>query len=419
MLHVALHSEQLARPVQRIYRLPDSLDTVALLAAYRLTVKSNEALRLRLVCAGGVWWQQFTDWIPTIEGINVRGGTPEQREAFALNALLSQSAEAFDLTNDPPIVAGITSVDDRFFFALTVDHLAADDLAFDQIERELTQHYRALIADSDEEQAASTGRFCAYLDREQVQTATSDASLAFWADLLRGAPLSSSEMSMHWVDGIAIKFALDREVTNRLTAQCRKLACSPFIALLAAQALLLCGLGGGHDLVINVPFSNRAGAADQLVVGNLSILTHLRIQLNPDERLDDFIKRLRDLVLNAMKHRNYDYPVLSDIVARDAQERNGVAHRMLGCSYLVEREPGDGLLLDRVTPPTMTNPQTPNGSFALACRHRRQEMEISVVWDPEQWQITGEQLPDRFGELLEALAMPDTIVRDLTTPLFR
>jgi hypothetical protein len=419
VLHVALHSEQLARPVQRIYRLPDSLDTVALLAAFRLTVKSNEALRLQLVCTDGVWRQRFVDWIPAIEGINVRGGTPEQRETFALNALLSQSAEAFDLTKDPPIVAGITKVDSRYFFALTVDHLAADDLAFDQIERELTQHYQALLDESEPTLVPSAGRFRAYLDREQAQAATADASLEFWVDLLRGAPLSPGETTLRWVDGITTQFAFEREATNRLIAQCRKLACSPFVALLATQALLLCRLGGGHDLVINVPFSNRAVAADQLVVGNLSILTHLRVQLDPGERIGDFINRLRDLVLNAMRHRHYDYPVLSDIVARDAQERGGVAHRMLGCSYLIAREPGDGLLLDRISPPMMTNPQTPNGSFALACRHHRQGMEVSVVWDPEQWPITGEQLPDRFRELLETLATPDTIVRDLISPLFR
>jgi hypothetical protein len=416
VLHVALHAEQLARPVQRIYRLPDALDTVALLAAYRRTVASNEALRLRLSCADGVWHQQFTAWIPTIEGINVHGGTPDQRQAFALNALLSQSAEAFDLTKDPPIAAGITKVDDRFFFALTVDHLAADDLAFDQIEGELTQHYQALVADSDAEPAISTGGFSAYLGREQARSATRDGSLDFWTGMLCGAPLSASDMSLHWVDGISIQFVLDREATNRLLGQCRKLACSPFIALLAAQALLLCRLGGGHDLVINVPFSNRATAADQLVVGNLSMLAHLRIQLDPVERTGDFIRRLRDLVLKAMKHRNYDYPVLSDILARDAQERGGVAHRMLGCSYLVEREPGEGHLLDRITPPALLNPQTPNGSFALACRHRRQEMEISVVWDPRQWPITGDRLPDAFRELLDAIATPDTIVRDLIAP---
>jgi Condensation domain len=246
-----------------------------------------------------------------------------------------------------------------------------------------------------------------------------NGSLDFWTRMLCGAPLSAIDMSLHWVDGISIQFSLEREATNRLLGQCRKLACSPFIALLAAQALLLCRLGGGHDLVINVPFSNRADAADQLIVGNLSILTHLRIQLDPNERAGDFIKRLRDLVLNAMKHRNYDYPVLSDIVARDAHERGGIAHRMMGCSYVVERVPEDGLLLERVTPPVMSIPQTPNGSFALSCRHRHQEMEISVVWDPQQWPLTGEQLQDQFRELLDMLAAPDTIVRDLTALLFR
>ena len=274
MLHVAHNSSQLARPVQRIYRLPEALDTSALLAAFRHVVSTHDALRMRIVCDDGEWRQCFPEWMPTIKGISIEGGTPEQRERFAFGALLGESAAALDLERDPPISAAIARVDGRYLFALTVDHLAADDTAFDLIERGLERAYRQLHADVDPSPPPDEASLPAYLARERNRAAQVDA-LPFWLDLLRDAPLAPASMRMHWVAGRQASWMLDGDETVRLHRACRALACSPFVALLAAQAILLARLGGDLATGGHLPVSNRVDAIYQQGIGKLSLLAHL------------------------------------------------------------------------------------------------------------------------------------------------
>lgn len=398
--------------MQRIYRLPETLDTAALLAAFRHVVSTHDALRMRLVCDGGEWRQRFTDSTPTINGINVEGGTPEQRERFAFGALLGESAEALDLERDPPISAAIARVDGRYLFALTVDHLAADDTAFDLIERELERAYRQLRDDADPSPTSEQASFRAYLARERERAAQVDA-LPFWLNVLRDAPLAPATMRMHWVEGRQAAWALNRDDAARLYRACRALACSPFVALLAAQVIVLARLGGDLATVVNLPVSKRVDAVDQQVIGNLSLLTHLPVRLDLDEALGGLLQRLRDLLLAAMKHRYYDYPVLSDWAGRDAHNRGGIAHWMIGCSYLIDRQAEGPGLLTRVDPPLLAAPQVPNGSFALSCRQRPDEISLAVVYDPAAWPISDSELPGLFRALLAALERPATIVRNL------
>jgi hypothetical protein len=172
----------------------------------------------------------------------------------------------------------------------------------------------------------------------------------------------------------------------------------------------LCRLGGGHDLVMNVPLSNRVTARDHMLVANLSMLTHLRIAVSERETTREMMLRVRDITLKAMKYRHYDYPALSEAVAREGRARGGRFHWMVGCSYTVDRQGGEvrvGTLLERINGNPPTQAHIPRGTFALSCRHESDKLHLSATWDHATWPVSNEELPRWMLHLLEGVTGPE------------
>src|SRR5207245_1179604 len=129
-----------ARPVQRLYRLRESLDTASLLSSFRHVVASHPPLRLRLL-PRQPWSQCFPELEADIPGLSVQGRTPEARAAYARHVFAQDIATPFDLRAAPPFIARLIEVDGDHYFGLSLDHLAADDIATDLLEQELEEAY--------------------------------------------------------------------------------------------------------------------------------------------------------------------------------------------------------------------------------------------------------------------------------------
>jgi hypothetical protein len=410
--HVTLSSPDLNKPVQRVYQLPAPLNTAGLLRALRRVVAANESLRLRLVKGPEGWQQCFTEWEPDISGLVVRGGTAEQRLAYTLQCFNQQAAQPFDLTTDPPLAALLVRIDDEFLLGLSVDHLAADDLGFDQLEAQLARAYRMETNGSmlGYDSVAQQGHFREYIARESTNGHSVAEAFAYWRQTLQGAPLAASVDSLKWVPCSSARLVFAEQELDALIRRCRARACSPFAAVLTAQALLLSQIGGSEDLVVNVPISNRVTPDDHLLVANLSILTHLRIGMDAREPVSEMLHRIRDTVLKAVAHRRYDYPSLSAAVADEARARGGRVHWVVGCSYVVDRgdcESSAAGTLKRVDQELLAHPDVPHESFALSCRQYPSALEISAEWDPGTWPISGKCLQTRLAQLLEAVTRAD------------
>jgi fengycin family lipopeptide synthetase D len=407
LLFLLQQSPTLARPVQRIYRLRPRVDTSALLAAFRYLVGAHPALRIQLREADKEWKQAFPKLNPEIAGLAIQDGTKKQRAAYARYVIAEESAHTFDLRTQPPFKVKLVKVDKEHFLSLCVDHIATDDLALDLLERQWEEAYVREVNEAPHPDRSGGRAFLDYLVRESSLRKNERINLEYWRAHLAGAPLGSHEgEEIAWVPGENRHWQIAGEDFKALVSACRISQCSLFTAVVAAQVMLLGELSNTDDLVLNIPVSNRSRAEDHNIVANLSMLLHLRFRTERNELPAVFVRRVRDEILRAMAHRQYDYAALSQTVAADAASRGGRAHWLIGCSYIIKRGhlPGhDMLFLERLDNQPGQTTECPHTAFTLAYHQSDSVLHCIADWDPSTWQLHGPALEERYTGILGSL----------------
>jgi hypothetical protein len=395
-----------ARPVQRIYKCCDKLDTVALLAAFRLVVRRHPSLRLRLAARNGTWRQYFTNEPADIAGLIIRDRTAAIRMAYARHVLQEESSTPIDLTRAPPFRAKLIKFDGQHIFSLSIDHIAADDIAFDVLIQQLEQAYRREITGQPHPELDADQAFFDYVRHESVRHAEEPANLDYWKSQLAGAPVTQPEgHTDNWVPGRADQWVIGGDAFQELQNACRIHRCSVFHAVVSALAYLIGGLRGGNDIVLNLPVSNRARAADHGIVGNLSMLLHVRFRLQDRAPSPAGLRMVRDHIAEAMVHRHYDYRRLSRALASAASKRGGVFDWLTGCSYIAERdelEAAGELFTERYDQGPRQRFEIVRGACVMTCRADKKRICFSVERDASQRLDDAADLPQRYCALLGA-----------------
>ncbi|HYW16003.1 MAG TPA: condensation domain-containing protein [Allosphingosinicella sp.] len=402
LVHVLEQQPDMAQPVQRIWRLERPFDSKAFLAAVCHVVAAHPALRMRLVRTEAGWAQSFPKAIPEVDALRVTGRTAADRAAYMRFVFAEDAASPFDLTTEPPLRVKVVDVDGEIFVSASLDHIAGDDIAFDLIEREIGLAYRNERAGTPAFPSRSDELFRTYL-REQVRFRDSESkNLEWWREKLAGAPLDRRrEDESDWAEGAACSWTIAGETLTAATQACRAARVSMTAACVAAQACLRSELLGTGDVVVNIPVSNRLSAQDHLIIGNLSMLLHVRIRVPPRPDRLAFVQSVRDGLLEAMAHRNFDYAALSRSVAEEASARGGEFCWRWGFSGITERAapvPAPGLFAERLDNcPSPGALSIPTGSCVITMRQRAGEigfaMEAPALRD-------GADMAVRYLELL-------------------
>lgn len=401
LVRFAAREDNRARPVQRVYRLQDGLQTWALLAALRYVVAAHPALRLRLVSSAAGLAQCFSTAPAEVSGVSVQGRTATLRAAYARHVLAEDAARPMDLETQSPLLARLIEVDGDYYLGLCVDHVAADELAFDLLERELATAYEREV-DAAAHPAVDVAPYLDYLAAEPRRRAVEPANLEYWAGQLRDAPVTAPRDG-GWAAATTATWTIGQDDIRELAHACRTRHSSVTAAAAAAQLLVLRDISAQEDIVLNVPVSNRVLPAEHTWIANLSMLLHIRCR--PDSSSSELMESMRDRLLEAMMHRYYDYAALSEIVSDDAITRGGRASWLAGFSYLITRAPsvlGGALFAERLDNQDDDAIQVPRGSFNLTARQSPTGLQMRAEWDSECWPRDAAALREQY---LTALAV--------------
>ncbi len=390
---------ELARPVQRIYRLSKDFDSSAFLEALQGTVASHPALRLQLVQTNNGWMQCFPDQEVNVSGEEVRGRTPEMRAAYAAMLIAEEAKTTLDLRVEPPVKVKIVKVDGDYLLSLCVDHLAADEIAFDLFEQELLLSYQQLVSGSSVSKTVSES-FYTYLSKEIAQQDTEPANLLYWQQQLKDVPLNKdSHDEISWVPASVFNYQLTGASLQSLLNFCQKHKCSLFNVVIAFQVLLLAEVSGSDDVVLNIPVSNRARANERSIIANLSMLLHVRFSIKTNEPLHQFVLRVRDQVLTAMAHRQYNYSSLSRFMTAEAERKGFNIEWLQGCNFVVDNGPltfPNILFEERMDNIPGRFYDVPRSSFTVAARQTKSALNIGIEWDSIVWPVSTEEMEAKF-----------------------
>jgi hypothetical protein len=406
LVHLLEQAPGLARPVQRIYRLRRPVNTVALLGAFRHVVSAQPALRLRLVRAEKGLAQAFPKIDGDISGLRIQGRDATLQHAFASHIVALEPRRTLDLGNEPPFLLKVLEWDDETWLSVCLDHIAADDWAADIFERELGGAYARELRGELHEPSPAASALYACLEREAAQREREPANLAYWRSQLMGIPLSRLDASLPlWVPATTHRFGLSADALGALVRACRSRQCSPFAAVVAALVALLLELTQNDELVINVPVSGRTQASDHTVIMNLSMLLHLRFRKADVQLGASWLRHVRNQLMEAMAHRQFEYAALGDAVATDAASRGGEVHFRTGISYIIERNTdlASNLLFEARIDESLGADSIPRACFTVACRESTAGLKLTFDRDAASWPITNTELEQRYLKMLGAI----------------
>ncbi|RAJ31791.1 amino acid adenylation domain-containing protein [Kitasatospora sp. SolWspMP-SS2h] len=287
-----------------------TLDRDALRAGLAAVIAHHPGLRLELVAReGGLPGQRVRiDAVPRLRSSDLSGESDP--EAAFQDLLRAEAEEPLDTEEAPLLRWHLVRIGERHHRLVHVEHhLIHDGHSFAILLRDLFTVYRAEVLGSTAELPAAPSyeehaRSSAGVDRS--------ASLAFWQDELRDAPLTLTLPGLARPGatrahrGGQLRQSIGADLAERLRERSRTDGHTPFSTLLTLFAELLRRHSGHRELVVGTAVGNRPVRYEG-TVGMFVNTVPLRLRLDPAAPGTDAVDEVTDTLLRALPHQ--DVPV--------------------------------------------------------------------------------------------------------------
>jgi amino acid adenylation domain-containing protein len=227
-------------------------------------------------------------------------------DANNLRHLLRERAHySFDLSLGPLIRATLIKVAEQSHVLLFVAHrIIADDESLKILLRELFRTYAAGSSATILTQLPFQYRDYTTRQLNLMESNAARTAIEYWRETLAGAPAAIELPSYRFKPGLhtAAGATVTTQFNKALVSSLRVLSESEQVTLrttlLGAFAVLLSRYGGHNDLVVGAEISNRHNEEVRNLIGPVSNLLPLRIELSPHETFSSLMARVQATVLD-------------------------------------------------------------------------------------------------------------------------
>ncbi|GLW12940.1 hypothetical protein Misp01_80680 [Microtetraspora sp. NBRC 13810] len=385
-------------------RLRGPVDGAALRAAVGDVVARHEALRTLIAEEDGEPYQLIL-------------GPAEARRRLVVATGPGDPGHAFDLTAELPLRVWLDAqAPDEWALLLVFHHVAGDEWSIRPLLADLAAAYLARAGGREPEFAPPAAQYADYaLWQREVLGDPGDPGglaarqLAYWRQALDGlAPeigLPADRpypAAMSWRGG-TVSFDLPGGVFERLAELARGRGASAFMAVHAAVAALLTGLGAGTDIPVGTPVAGREDDALAGLVGFFVNTLVLRVDTGGDPSFAELLDRVRRADLAAFDHADVPFDLLVETLAPErAPGRHPLFQVMVAYQHAMDDMPDiPGLSL------SVAEVGLPVAKFDLTFAFAEVDgtLRCSVEYREDVFdRSTAAGLADRLAALLERVA---------------
>lgn len=194
-------------------------------------------------------------------------------------------------------------------FLLKMHHIISDGWSFGLLGKRIMEEYVALLGGKVAEQDIEASYHADYLPREKeyLKSERFLKDRLFWREKFVTANEYFLLNNSGVLEGRRISYELApalSEALNKLSALHR---ISPNTIFVAAMALYLHKSTGLEDIVLGTPVANRSGRKEKAIVGMFTSSMPLRIQVEKEDELAVFLKKVNSNILDCFFHQKYPY----------------------------------------------------------------------------------------------------------------
>ncbi|HEU4455947.1 MAG TPA: amino acid adenylation domain-containing protein, partial [Longimicrobium sp.] len=333
-----LHQMEPASPAYNVARALDlsgALDVAALRRSLDALAARHESLRTTYRVEGMAPVQVVGPAAPVaLPEVDLRPLGEAERRARAARLVRAEALAPFDLESGPVLRAGLLRTGEaEWTLLVTLHHIAGDGASVELLVRELSALYAAFARGLPSPLAPLEVQypdFAAWQRRHADEEALA-AQVEHWRARLAGAPprlelpADRPRGPLALARAEASRFALEGSAAEGVRALAREEGATPFMALLAAYALVLSRWTGEDDVCVGVPVSGRSRRELEGVVGFFVNTVAVRVDLSGDPTPRGLLRRVRAAVLEAQA--NADVPF--DRLVEELGAPRGAAHTPL------------------------------------------------------------------------------------------
>lgn len=253
-------------------------------------------------------------------------------EVLLDDRLADEAIRPFDLERDPLLRVRLFKRSSReYVLMLVVHHIIADFHSLEILMGELSNLYRYNERGEAGEWSPLEPLTLQYADyvrwqKQMLSSAEGNQAWEYWQRQLAGElpvlnlPLDRVRPPIQTYNGSSTSLHLETELAERLKLLGRKQGVTFYTLLLAAFQALLFRYTGQDDLVVGTPTTGRVSHEFAELVGYFVNPVALRANLTGNPTFEQFLQRVGQTVLEALKHQHYPFPLLVERLecARDS-----------------------------------------------------------------------------------------------------
>jgi amino acid adenylation domain-containing protein len=306
-------------PADTAYNLPavvsleGELDRQRLEAVFQILIKRHRSLRTAFM---------LVDRQPAQRVLAKAGIQIEFLECAAteVESALRQFVRPFDLSSPPLLRVGVVTVGDRrHLLVVDMHHIVSDGASITLLQQEFIELYK-----SGEKSLPPLHR--QYTDfAVQLHTMADSGEIRrqerFWLDLFSGEipvidlPLDFPRPPVQKFSGGTLQWSIDEKDTTTLTKIAATHNATPYMVMVALLSIMLSKISGQEDIVVGSPTSGRNHPTAASMIGMFVNTLALRNNPRGDLTFSQFLRQIRQLVLDAFANQDVQFDHLVQQVA--------------------------------------------------------------------------------------------------------
>ncbi len=406
-----LHPDTAVHNIPLVLRLSGPLDYPALEQSLNDLLRRHEALRTVVLTARGRPSQVVVPPQPVaLPPVDLHTLPPASREAAALRLAAADIRQPFDLHGALFRIKLLRLSPSDHLLVVVFHHLVADDRSLQLFCRELSRGCADRLAGRPSSLPPLTVQYAdfAWHQRQHLTGRGLEPHLRYWRRQLASSPPlfplltdypRPPRPSLRAGSESAI---LPPELAAGLARLCREAGVTRFMLLLAAFYTLLYRCTGQTDIVVGTTLEDRPRPELEPLIGLFVNSLPLRADLSGAPPFRVLLRRVREVVLSALRHRDVPF----ELLVRDLQpDRDLSRHPLFQIMLVEEQEPlaaaawPAGLSAEAVE----LDPPASAFDLALFVRPRGEALQLRLEYRRDLFQpATIRRLLDHLQTLLAA-----------------
>ncbi|SDD50918.1 non-ribosomal peptide synthase domain TIGR01720/amino acid adenylation domain-containing protein [Paenibacillus sp. CF095] len=285
--------------------LEGSMDIARLKEAFQKLAMRHESLRTSFALVNG-------------EGVQVvHERACVQVDIDDVNSSDNEFVQPFDLGEAPLLRVRIRKESEsKYSINLDSHHIIMDGISMNVLFRDLVAFYlgnEGLLPKLDIQYKDYSEWQIEQLDGEEIQT-----SERYWLELYNDIPpklqlpTDYTRPTIKSFEGASISFEFNKDLLQELNKLARRSDATIFQVLLAAYKVFLVKYTGQQDIVVGTPVSGRQNIETENIIGMFVNTLPLRTSITTDQTFMEFVQRVKDSTMTALKHQEYPLDLLID-----------------------------------------------------------------------------------------------------------